>query len=53
VRWLEQTQPDVACLQELKKPQEKFQSRLSRMLAMARFGMGRKVGTVLVFSLLA
>ncbi|AOB32659.1 exodeoxyribonuclease III [Bordetella sp. H567] len=24
LRWLEQTQPDVACLQELKAPQEKF-----------------------------
>jgi exodeoxyribonuclease-3 len=24
LRWLEQTQPDIACLQELKAPQEKF-----------------------------
>src|SRR5476649_1827586 len=24
LRWLEETQPDVACLQELKAPQEKF-----------------------------
>src|SRR5476651_1746769 len=24
LRWLEQTQPDVVCLQELKAPQEKF-----------------------------
>ena len=24
LRWLEQSQPDVACLQELKAPQEKF-----------------------------
>ena len=24
LRWLEETQPDVACLQELKSPQERF-----------------------------
>src|SRR4249920_6329 len=24
LRWLEETKPDVACLQELKAPQEKF-----------------------------
>src|SRR5215207_4359333 len=24
LRWLEQTQPDIVCLQELKAPQEKF-----------------------------
>ena len=24
LRWLAETQPDVACLQELKAPQEKF-----------------------------
>jgi exodeoxyribonuclease-3 len=24
LRWLEETSPDVACLQELKAPQEKF-----------------------------
>lgn len=24
LRWLEETQPDVVCLQELKAPQEKF-----------------------------
>jgi len=24
LRWLEQSRPDVACLQELKAPQEKF-----------------------------
>ena len=24
LQWLEETQPDVACLQELKAPQEKF-----------------------------
>jgi len=27
LEWLEETQPDVACLQELKAPQEKFPSR--------------------------
>ena len=24
LRWLEESQPDIACLQELKAPQEKF-----------------------------
>ncbi|MFL6779793.1 MAG: exodeoxyribonuclease III [Sphingomicrobium sp.] len=35
LRWLEQTQPDVACLQELKAPDEKFPR-----LAIERVGYG-------------
>ena len=27
LRWLEQSEPDVVCLQELKAPQEKFPDR--------------------------
>ena len=32
LRWLEETRPDVACLQELKSPQERFPQEELRAL---------------------
>lgn len=45
LRWLEQTAPDVVCLQEIKTPDEKFPSGRSTMPGTARSGMGRKATT--------
>jgi exodeoxyribonuclease-3 len=40
VDWLTHSQPDVACLQELKSPDEKFPAR-----AIEKAGMARAAGT--------
>jgi exodeoxyribonuclease-3 len=46
LQWLEETQPDVACLQELKAPQERFpEMRRSAPPATTRSGMARRAGT--------
>ena len=39
--WLKEAAPDVACLQELKAPDEKF----PEAAGMARSGLGKKAGT--------
>ena len=45
LRWLEDTQPDVVCLQELKSPQERFPQQELRDRLRGGSGMGRKAGT--------
>jgi exonuclease III len=45
LRWLEEAQPDIVCLQELKAPQEQRSGRR----AMARSGTAKRVGTALPF----
>ena len=46
LQWLEEKQPDVACLQELKAPQEKFPgSGVQTRPATTRSGTARKAGT--------
>ena len=50
LRWLEESKPDVVCLQELKALQEKFRKRRSRTQAMGRSGMDRKAGMASPFS---
>ena len=42
LRWLEQTQPDVACLQELKSPQERFPQEELRALGYEAIWHGQK-----------
>ena len=42
LRWLEQTKPDVACLQELKAPQEKFPEQAIRDAGYEPFWHGQK-----------
>ena len=41
LRWLEQTQPDVACLQELKTPQKKFPIEAIQNAGIVQYGMGK------------
>ena len=48
LRWLEQSKPDVVCLQELKAPQEKFPIAPSRSPVTGQFGTARKLGTALL-----
>ena len=46
LRWLEETQPDVVCLQELKAPQEQIpRSAIRGGRLSARSGTGRRAGT--------
>jgi len=45
LEWLEETQPDIACLQELKAPQEWFPRAELERRATARSGTARKAGT--------
>ena len=46
LRWLEEAQPDVVCLQELKAPDERFPAGGDRATpAMARSGTARRAGT--------
>jgi exodeoxyribonuclease III len=42
LRWLEQTQPDVACLQELKSPQERFVQEELRAVGYEAIWHGQK-----------
>lgn len=42
LRWLEQTQPDVACLQELKSPQERFPLEELRAIGYEAIWFGQK-----------
>lgn len=42
LRWLEQTQPDVACLQELKSPQERFPQAELQALGYEAIWQGQK-----------
>src|SRR3546814_19838559 len=42
LRWLEETQPDVACLQELKAPQEKFPEEAIRKAGYHAIWHGQK-----------
>jgi len=42
LRWLSETQPDVACLQELKAPQEKFPEEEIRDLGYDAIWQGQK-----------
>lgn len=42
LRWLEQTRPDIACLQELKSPQERFPSEELRALGYEAIWHGQK-----------
>lgn len=42
LRWLEQTRPDVACLQELKSPQERFPQEELRSLCYEAIWQGQK-----------
>jgi exodeoxyribonuclease III len=42
LRWLAETQPDIACLQELKAPQEKFPQQAIREAGYAAIWSGQK-----------
>lgn len=42
LRWLEETKPDVVCLQELKAPQEKFPERAVRNAGYGAVWLGQK-----------
>ncbi|RYZ24035.1 MAG: exodeoxyribonuclease III [Chitinophagaceae bacterium] len=42
LRWLEETQPDIACLQELKAPQEKFPEEAIRAAGYSAVWQGQK-----------
>ncbi|OWK23282.1 hypothetical protein AJ87_35820 [Rhizobium yanglingense] len=46
LRWLKEASPDIACLQELKTPDEKFRDARLRRRDMGPSGMARKAGTV-------
>ena len=45
LQWLEEKQPDVACLQELKAPQERFPEAALKEPGTTRSGTGRRAGT--------
>ena len=45
LRWLQETRPDVACLQELKAPDEKFPEEAIKRPVTMLSGMARKAGT--------
>jgi exodeoxyribonuclease-3 len=45
MRWLEETQPDVVCLQELKAPQDNFPKKPSTTPVTKPYGTGRNNGT--------
>ena len=42
LRWLEQSEPDIVCLQELKAPQEKFPHKAIRSLGYDVIWHGQK-----------
>jgi exodeoxyribonuclease-3 len=42
LKWLEETQPDIACLQELKAPQEKFPEEAIRAIGYEAIWHGQK-----------
>ena len=42
LRWLEESQPDIVCLQELKAPQEKFPEQAIRDAGYAAIWHGQK-----------
>src|ERR1700684_1502636 len=44
IRWLAESKPDVACLQELKAPQEKFPEAGNRDAGYCAFWHGQKSG---------
>lgn len=46
LRWLEETAPDVVCLQELKAPDAKFPARAIEAAGYGAVWHGRKAGTV-------
>jgi len=43
--WLRDTAPDIACLQELKAPDEKFPAAAIRNAGYGASGMAKKLGT--------
>src|SRR3954470_14316424 len=45
LRWLAETQPDIACLQELKAPQEKYPEAAIRDAGYESVGHGKKSWT--------
>ncbi|MCK7557258.1 endonuclease/exonuclease/phosphatase family protein [Chitinophaga sedimenti] len=45
LQWLEETKPDVVCLQELKAPQEKFPEQAIRDAGYNAIWHGQKAGT--------
>ena len=45
LRWLEESQPDIVCLQELKAPQEKFPEKPIRELGYDAMWRARRAGT--------
>lgn len=51
LRWLEKTRPDVACLQELKAPEEKFPALAIQEAVTKPFGMVKRVGMAWPFLL--
>jgi exonuclease III len=50
LRWLDQAEPDIVCLQELKSPDEKFPSAAIEKAGYGAIGMGKKAGTASPFS---
>ena len=51
LRWLAEFKPDVACLQELKAPQENFPEAAIRQANYVRSGTAKRAGMVSLFSL--
>jgi exodeoxyribonuclease-3 len=45
LRWLADTRPDVACLQEIKAPQEKLPQEALREADITPSGTGKRAGT--------
>ena len=45
LRWLEETKPDIACLQELKAPQENFPEQAILNAGYEAIWHGQKAGT--------
>jgi len=46
LKWLEEAEPDVVCLQELKAPQERFPIAEITQRVTWQYGMVRNSGTV-------
>jgi exodeoxyribonuclease-3 len=49
LRWLKEEQPDIACLQELRAPQEKFPEDPLKAAATGPSGTARKAGMASLF----
>ena len=47
LRWLEQSEPDVVCLQELKAPEEKFPAAAIEKAGYGAIWHGQKAGMAL------